>query len=45
MEGVEQWVEEGIDGFMDVLLTPRLLGIQALLSLPSAELVSGLCLV
>lgn len=42
MEGVEEWVEGGIDGFMDVLLTPDLLGIQALVSLPSAELVSGL---
>lgn len=38
MEGVEEWVEGGIDGFMDVLLTPHLLGIQALVSLPSAEL-------
>ena len=42
MEGVEEWVEGGIDGFMDVLLTPHLLGIQALVSLPSAEFVSGL---
>ena len=36
------WMEGGIDGFMDVLLTPHLLGIQALVSLPSAEFVSGL---